>query len=361
MQGDQITSDPDFFEAAQRADPKIVRPHLVVLERDGEPVAMVVARVERHELPVRAGYRTLYAPSVTTITVVYGGILGDVDEGTFRQLLGSLRGSLAGGEADVLIFRYLPVDSPFHRIASEEPPRLARGHVAHSEIHWELTLPGSLDDILRPLSASSRRNTRAYARKLESEYEGRLELRLFTEEAELDRFFQDVETISAKTYQRALGVSFGDTAAHRERTRVSMANDWFRGYVLYLDGQPVAFHQGELYRGRFRLGRPGYDPEFAQQRVGTYVLLKVFEDLCTLADARTLDYGVGDAEYKRRFGTRSWHEGNVLIFAPSFRATRINLTRRVLLRGVTLAKRAVGQGDLARSVKRRWRDRLSRG
>lgn len=356
---DQVVVDPDFFEAGLEADPQIVRPHVVVLERNGRKEAMLIARLERLELRVRAGYRTLYAPRVRSLTVVYGGILGEVDEPTFRLLLASVRGSLAEQEADVAIFRHLALDSAFYRIASSSPPWLARQHVMDSETHWELTLPESIDDVLRGLSSKTRGNMKSYARRLEREYEGRLSVRIFTGPAELDDFLRDVEAIAAKTYQRALGVAFGDTHAHRTRTRVSMEHGWFRGYVLYLDDRPCAFHHGELYGGRFRLGRPGYDPEFSRLRVGTYLLLRLIDDLCKDEHAHVLDRGFGDADYKRRFGTRSWREASVIVYAPTFRAARINLVRTSLLGAVRLAKRIFGKGEVYRRVRRGWRRRLT--
>jgi CelD/BcsL family acetyltransferase involved in cellulose biosynthesis len=356
---DQVAADPDFLEAALAADDQILRPHVVVLERAGEVEAMLVGRVERLEFGVRAGYRKLYSPWVTAITIVQGGILGDVDEATFRLLLGGVRESLAEGEADVAIFRYLPLDSALYRIASAELPFLSRQHVADSEVHWELVLPESVDDILRALSSSTRQTVNRYTRKLEREYGDRISMRVFTDPAELDDFFRDVEPISAKTYQRALGVSFGDTPTHRERTRVAMERGWFRGYVLYLHGVPCAFHHGELYQGRFRHGRPGYDPDLGHLRVGTYLLLLVFGDLIERHDARIVDYGIGDADYKRRFGTRSWREGNVVVYAPTLRAATVNLLRTSLLAAVRLAKRIFGKGEVYRRIKRGWRRRLT--
>ena len=35
----------------------------------------------------------------------------------------------------------------------------------------------------------------------------------------------------------------------------------------------------------------------------------------TTRATRLLDFGFGDAEYKRRFGDRSWYEEDVLIYA----------------------------------------------
>ena len=357
---DQVAADPDFYEAALRAEDQILRPHLVVVEQEDEVRAMLIGRLERLEFGVRAGYRKLYTPWVHSITIVQGGILGEVDEALFRRLVRDIRASLEKEGADVLIFRYLPLDSPLYRVAAEEPPFLARQRVVDSEVHWELDLPDSLDEILAALSSSTRQTVNRYVRRLEREYTDKIVVRIFTEVSELDEFFSDIEPVSATTYQRALGVSFGDTPKDRERTRVSLKRGWFRGYVLYLDGVPRAFHHGELYRGRFRHGRPGYDPDYAQLRIGTYLLLRVFEDLIAHPDASVVDYGVGDADYKRRFGTRSWREGSVVVYAPTFRALRVNATLTKLLGAVRLAKRLFGKGATYQRIRRTWRRRLTR-
>jgi CelD/BcsL family acetyltransferase involved in cellulose biosynthesis len=356
---DQVAVDPDFYAAALRAEEQILRPHLVVVEQDDDIRAILVGRLERLEFGVRAGYRKLYTPWVHSITIVQGGILGDVDETLFRRLVREVRASLENEGADVLVFRYLPLDSPLYRVAAEEPPFLARQRVVDSEVHWELDLPGSLDEILAALSSSTRQTVNRYVRRLEREYPDGIAVRVFTEASELDEFFKDIEPVSATTYQRALGVSFGDTPKDRERTRVSFEQGWFRGYVLYLDGVPRAFHHGELYRGRFRHGRPGYDPDYAHLRIGTYLLLRVFEDLMAHPDASVVDYGVGDADYKRRFGTRSWREGSVVVYAPTFRALRVNATRTTLLGAVRLAKRVFGKGATYQRIRRAWRRRLT--
>ena len=64
-------------------------------------------------------------------------------------------------------------------------------------------------------------------------------------------------------------------------------------------------------------------------------------------------------DYKRRLGTRSWREGSVVIYAPTWRASTINLVRTILLKSVGVAKRAIGNGELFRRIKRDWRRRLS--
>ena len=354
LQGDEIVTDPDFFEATL-LDPVVVRPHVVVLERGGDAEAMLVGRIEELRLTSRLGYRTVYAPKVRSITIVNGGVLGAVDEDAFRDLLDSVRASLADGEADIAMFRYLPIESPFYRIASTEPPFLARQHVRDSEVRWETELPASLEELLSGHSGRTRRNLRSYARKLEETYDGRLEVRRYTSPEGIDDFFRDVEVVAPKTYQGALGVALRDTPVQRARTRLCLERGWFRGYVLALDGQPSSFQYGELYRGRFRLGRPGYDPALSHLRIGTYLLLQVLDELCSDDETRLVDFGIGDAEFKERFGTTSFREGNVLVYTPSLRGARINLTRTALESGIRAAKRIASRGKLAASLKRRSR------
>jgi CelD/BcsL family acetyltransferase involved in cellulose biosynthesis len=88
--------------------------------------------------------------------------------------------------------------------------------------------------------------------------------------------------------------------------------------------------------------------------------MRLVEDLCADETVDTVDYGFGDAEYKRRFGSRSWQEEDVLVYAPTARAVRINLVRTALLAAVGVARRVLQRGDALGRVKRGWRKRLSR-
>ena len=140
-----------------------------------------------------------------------------------------------------------------------------------------------------------------------------------------------------------------------------MERGWFRAYVLYLDGEPIAFWHGHAYRGVFSTGVPGFDRAHAELRVGNYVLLKLIADLCADPEVRTLDYGFGDAEYKRRFGTRCRSEQDVHLFAGTFRGFRVNALRSGLTATAAGARKALARGDVLDRLKRGWRDRLARG
>jgi CelD/BcsL family acetyltransferase involved in cellulose biosynthesis len=274
-------------------------------------------------------------------------------------LVEELLGTLARGEAEVVHLPHVRADGPLYLAATRRPPYLRRQHAASKKPHWRLLLPGSEEEFLRSRSPRTREGVRRQARRLAREYGETLTIELFRDRDQLDRLFADAEQVTAKTYQWQLGVAFRDTPLQRSLTELAMDRGWFRAYVLYLEGRPVAFWHGLGYAGIFRTGVPAYDPSLANLNLGTYLLMRLIADLCADESIGELDYGFGDAEYKRRFGDERWDEDDVLIFAPSVRAVWINLVRTSLLGVNDLARRILGRRNLAGRLKRAWRRRLA--
>jgi CelD/BcsL family acetyltransferase involved in cellulose biosynthesis len=328
--GAHIASNPDFFATVTEQDPHVERPHVLVVEEDGKPSTLLAGRIERVELGVRLGSRTVYAPRVRSLTIVPDGVLGRVDERSVAEVILSVRLALVEGVADVAIFRHVDIDSPFYQLATATPLRGAHGRRPDSDAHWELDLPPSFEDFLRSLSTPRRKSIGRTIRRLEHEHGERLTIRRYTDPADIDPYFADVGTVAGRTSRRGACLSFGDTPSHRARTRFAMERGWYRGYVLSLAGDPVAFEHGALYRGRFFSGRPGHDPRYAHLGVATYLFMHALAELCSDPDAHVLDHEVGDAEYKSAYGSRCRRESSLVVYAPTFRARRINLVRSAL-------------------------------
>ena len=67
--------------------------------------------------------------------------------------------------------------------------------------------------------------------------------------------------------------------------------------------------------------------------------MKVIEELCARPGIDRLDFGLGDADYKRHFSTESWSERDLLIFAPTVRGVLRNGMRTAILGGAAAARR----------------------
>jgi CelD/BcsL family acetyltransferase involved in cellulose biosynthesis len=221
-----------------------------------------------------------------------------------------------------------------------------------------LQIPESYDAFLQSRSANTRQSVRRYGRKLEKEHPGKVSLAIYRNESELEQFFAAAAEIGRKTYQHGLGVTLAGDGVARRLTELQARRGWFRGYVLSIDGSPAAFWHGHHYRGVFATGVPGYDPAYAHLRLGTHVLMKLIEDLTEEGTAKVLDFGSGDAEYKRRFSDDSWDEEDVLVWASTAKGIRTNLTRTGVLALIGGAKRVASSKRLGDALKSRWRKRL---
>lgn len=357
LQRPYLSADIDFFLTHVGHAPQVLRPHVVVLEEGGEPVGLAVGRLEIARSPTRLGYAMVLNPSVRSLTVVYGGLL--VDEGNVGRLVGAVRSSIGRTDADVVRVRMLRLGSTAYELARDGATFLRREHFRRPVTHWRSAVPGSLDEFLAARSKERRRHVRRYARRLEDNHRGEVEVGRLHSRAELDRLFTDSEAVHRHTYQATLGVGFSRGDLNRHLTEAGMDRGWFRGYVLYLRGKPVAFWHGNVYGGVFWSVATGFDPAYRDDRPGTYLLMRLVEDLCADESVHALDFGFGDADYKSYFGDESWLEGDVAVFEPRAKAVAINLGLSTVRGTVRTAQAVVRKTGRLPAARRRWRERLS--
>ncbi|MGH3013112.1 MAG: GNAT family N-acetyltransferase, partial [Gaiellaceae bacterium] len=343
LQAPRFTSDIDVFLTVVRHAPGVVRPHVLVLEEAGEPVSLVVGRLEEVTLPARLGYVGV-SPRLRMLTVAYGGILGAQPDAAV--LFDRLRESLEGERVDLVRLRMLTVGSSLHAAARQQAGIVRRRRFERALLHWRCAIPGSIEEFLALRSRERRRHIRRYQRRLEEAFPGEVEIRTYTNRDGLDRLFADSERVQQKTYQRSLGVGFSDDELSRQLTGLAMDKGWFQGVVLYLRGEPAAFWHGSAYRGTFGTSVTGYDPALGEHRPGTYLLMKLVETLCADPAVHTLDFGFGDADYKRSFGDTSVLEEDVVVFEPRPRPLAVNAVESALLGTATLGRAVLGSGGL---------------
>ena len=352
------TGDIDYHLTMIAHTPTVVRPHVVLLEDDDGPKALAVGRLEHVRLTAKLGYRTVFQPRVQSLTISQGGLIGTNGKNA-EPLVGALVDTLHAEPVDVLQLRFVDVGSPAHTLARTTPGPLARQRFSEPVHRWRATVPATFDEYMKTRSSKTRSNVKRYARRLEEQFGDGVAVRLFTAPDDLDELVRDTQSISVKTYQHGLGAGFSDSGRDRALLELALARGWYRGFVLYIDGIPSAFWHAMAYGRTLYTGPTGYDPARRDLRLGTYVLAKMLERVCGEVDR--VDFGVGDAEYKRHFGDEHRTEEDVLVFAPRAKAVALNLARSGVL-GASQAGRALlarsGKFDEAR---RRWRSRLSGG
>ena len=226
------------------------------------------------------------------------------------------------------------------------------------EPHWQTHLPDSVKAFYKDMSGSRKRYLRRYTRALEKACSGPVEMVCYRSEDKLDHVIGIASEISAKTYKHALNVGFRDDYLTRSLLTKAAKQGRLRAYVLYASGEPCAFEYGIEYGNVFFPEHIGYDPFFRSCSPGTVLFIKVVEDLIENSNVRVFDYGFGAAAYKERFGTESWPEASVYMFAPRLYPVIINILQSSV-GGINATLHYIMQklGSVS-WLKRQWRNYL---
>ncbi len=353
-----INADVDRYLSVIEASGDSVRPYITLVKQNGQPVAMAIGRVEKHPIKLKLGYKTLLSPKLRCLTVVYGGILGQPTSDLCVVLIGELMKALRRGGVDVVYFNHLRTDSYIYQLSRKLPGILRRGYFPSVETHWSMSVPEDIDQFYRARSKRHRGNLKRYIRRLEKEYPNQTEAITYSQEGDLDDAIKAACQVSHSTYQHGLGCGFAGDSRTRDILTAAARQGWLRMSALYIDGQAGAFQVGLRYRKKYILEQIGFDPKWDKLDLGTVLFLKVLEDICADPDTESIDFGFGDADYKRSYGTEQWEEASVYIFAPRLYPIFINILRTSAT-GLNIGlEYIVNKTGFAGWIKRRWRNLL---
>ncbi len=347
-------ADIDFYLTIGEARQSVLRPHVVYVSRDKTIVCMAVGRIEKPGIAIRVGYKDIWRPKVRSLTVVQGGILGDCSGAVAELLMAELLKVIRNGEADMLSLHAIPTDCDLLEIARKSP----RFQAAAPSPHWSMRVPGNPRDIFKRMKAKHRSFMRRLPQVLEEDFPGYIVFRHFSSEEQIGELCADAEKIARHTYQRGLGVGFADNGENRRRLGLAASKGWLYGYVLYIDGDPCAFWIGTKYKRTLYLDFTGYHSKCREYRPGTVLLIKMLETL-TPEDVETIDFGLGDAFYKSRFGDRQWLETWPCIYASTWKGRALYFSIRTASGFSQLLRAILDRAKLTDKVKKLWRKRLA--
>jgi hypothetical protein len=294
----ELSFIPSFSELRQELAARGGKFRLLVAIDNSQIVAMACFIYSDSTKRYLIGTRRLLELPVREVSLFGSCVLGEPDESVIRKIFHLL---IAGSGFDLIHVGEVFIDSPLHKAITS----LGNGAIAWRErkiqFRWLIRLPGSFDEYLASLRATTRTAIHKSRRKLEREAP---DFRVMQFPDEVETFLADAEKINRLTYQWDLGYRLCNDEPTRERFTRLAKNGNLRGYILYLRGNPCAFGLGELSHRTFGGHRMGYDPHYRKLSPGTGLLMWMVRDLIENTDCETFDLKWGSDEgYKARFAT----------------------------------------------------------
>jgi hypothetical protein len=351
--------DIDLYKEFVEARRHVVKPYVIVAGQRDAPAAILVGRTEETRIPQKLGYATVWKPRVKALVAMYGGVLGDQTEKTLRYFLEKINDAMRLRQVDLVWFNHLNVESRLYHLLTDQNSYSGLALALSPNIHRSLSLEFPYEVFMGRIAKKTRDNFRRYSKRLNHEFGDDVITKCYRESADLDRILVDSETIAQKTYQRGMGEGFFDDDVTRRRYALALERGWLHAYLMYIRGHPVAYSHFLKYQDTLFAHGRGFDDAFRPYSVGNLLQLKVTEDFCADPDVKQLDFGLGEAEYKRLVCDKAWEEASVQLFPWTTRGATLYLTTiltRSFNRGATTALRRFQY--LAR-VKRYWRNRIT--
>ncbi len=192
-----------------------------------------------------------------------------------------------------------------------EPPRLQiRGGVISYTPHVfyncyiDLKEIGSFDGYLQRLSPKTRSTLRRKVRKLEALSGGKLDFRVYSKAEEIGEFYPRALSVSLKTYQESLlDCGLPKHEGFLNELKMRCEEGAAIGYLLYLNGQPVAYELSYLSDRVASFDFVGFDPQYAQLSVGAVLMFLLIQDLFTRDNVSIFDFTEGEGQQKSSLST----------------------------------------------------------
>ena len=307
----------EFYSTVIQSRSEIIRPHVIAISNDGQIVSLLVGRIERDHRRFRFGYMNLKIGKANSLVIVYGGCVGLWNTEIATLVSEELSETLRRKEAAIIQLESLAEDAPLMLSIRQELVRHRPHRFEAPNRHWKMKVAESLEDFMKKFKSKQRTNLRRERKLYEEKYGEKSEFRCFTKEDDVIGLMDDIERVAKDSYHRRLGFGF----MHNEETlnlmRLRARRGWLHTYVLYIDGISVAFWQGAAVNGTLYLGSTAYDNKISDCKPGKLVLQYMVEDLAANSDIREVDFGFGDAYYKKQFGDICWEEISATIYSTS--------------------------------------------
>lgn len=336
-------AQPERFLAVCRATG--ASPAILEVEDDSGRRGMIIARRERMRITRRVGYLPVRTPALDSLVVVYGGVLGDAaPEAVVRRLGEAMQGR--GGVEHVMLNKLHENDGLLSAITL-----LPRCVMLAPEPHWVIDMRAGYDSFISKHSGKHRSNLRRLERRLFKAYP-RMYLKEYRDEGCVEEFAGASEKVSAMSYQSAIGAGPPPPGTWRALLGHEASQGQLLCYALIDDDDMIAYQAGALYGSIYYCEGTSYRSDCAAMSPGTVLLHQVLKKLGD-SGPHIIDFGFGDAIYKRTYGTKYWEESSVHVYGHSVRAKWSGLVDQCTIKFDMLCKRVLGSSSV-QAVKR-WR------
>ncbi len=330
---------------------------LVLLAGDTTNPVILVARRERSSLRPSLGYWRPIELFPNAIVGVHGGMIGDIGSSEASEMLDEIGGLFGRREVDVATIHGVPLDSPILQALERGKRKWTLVHRSAPTPHYSMKLETNPDFLWKRMRSKHRTWLRGREHRLREAAGRDVKWIWWSRFSDLERLFIRLEEVASHTYQRGLGAGFQHDREHIERFALFARHGALRIQTCETPDRVLAFWIGIVFKGTFFSAETGYDPDLGVYEPGTLVFLQTVGNLVR-EGVRDMNFGLGHADYKKRFADQHYLECDLWLFGKTPRAVAAGVLLKSLESVDRFGRQQVGRLGWVSAVKKRWRARL---
>ena len=191
-------TDFDFYNLIVSIRDNIIGPYVLVLEKENEVKSILVGRLEIMTFKYKIGYKEIFKLCVKSINILYGGILGDIDENVSNKYIKSLKRALTHREANLIKFSSLNIDSLFYKILRDSESTFYKLLFLERSTHYLINITNSFEEFMSRFKSKHLYNFRRSRKKIEKDFNAKMLVKVFTHDDDIEKMCKDVEFVSKK-------------------------------------------------------------------------------------------------------------------------------------------------------------------
>jgi CelD/BcsL family acetyltransferase involved in cellulose biosynthesis len=318
---------------------------VVLRNRGGKLQGVVPIRIRPFRLRFDIGTTSLLDRNLM-VAEVLGSVPGlpacvDTHQRVFDEML--RQWPQCGG----IYFDALPTDTYLWSLLAERraPFSGMYAHVVDGPRPWHLLrLAPSFDAYMKSISSKARANMRREVRQLADQSAGKLQAVRITTPDQVPWFLERAARVAEHSWQQqAIGQRIScDDSSCRSLEELA-AEGLLRCYLLTGGDAEYAFVVGYQFGGVYHYAEIAFDERYSEHSPGKVLLTMMLEDLHTHDPPETVNFGVGDASYKRRFGNVEKSDLSCLLLRDRLGNRITTAAHSAFAATVRTAKRLIGR------------------
>lgn len=314
-----VERDFDYFKFRLSKGILIGEPLIFVLEKEDKPFFICIGIIEDISVYPSLAYFKFYFLRMKKkrYHIQPYGIFGNTDsEELIDKFITDIVKILKERRVDYIFFNLLQRHTASAQYLLKLRHPLMRDYVPSYQDHYILDKPLDFKTFLSTRNKHRRHEFRRLIRNIENDSEIRVVLKIFTNPEDLELVYNDVEKVACKSQLRALNVGFKPSAMEFDKMKWLALIGYFRCYIVYVNDVPGSFLIGYNYYGNYFLEYTGVAMEFEKYSLGTYMYLKVIEDLSISGFAERIDFSHGPDRYKKSLSSQNIPDIRIKLYIP---------------------------------------------